>query len=267
MTTSEPAGALRHSHPVALVTGAATGIGEAAVRALAASGMTVVGTDVDHERGERLFAALGAPHSYLPLDVRVTGEWAQVVATIVGKFGRIDFAHLNAGVMSRPKGAPLMDDPLDWFTQEGYEKVIGVNLGGVVHGIQAVLGAPGLSRICVTASGAAILPLDLDPYYTASKFGVLGLGLALEAPLARRGVRIDILCPGAIGTDLTAPDIRTAVRQEPASFVGEAVATLASTDEVGPIWLAFTQEEGLRRYDLPGISGAAGALDVTRKEA
>ena len=254
-----------HPNPVALVTGAATGIGEAAVRALAARGMTVIGADVDDGRGTALFAALGAPHRYVTLDVRDPAAWANAVAAIVGDFGRLDFVHLNAGVMSRPKGAPLMDDPLQWFTAEGYAKVMDVNLGGVVHGVRAVLDAPGLSRILVTASGAAILPLDLDPYYTASKYGVLGLGLALAPTLAKRGVRIDILCPGAIGTELTAPDIRSAIRQEPAAFIGDAVATLATTDEPGPVWMAFTEAEGLQRYEVPGLPGLSGALDVTEQ--
>lgn len=254
-----------HANPVALITGAATGIGEAAARALANKGMTIVGTDVDHDRGAALFAELGAPHCYLPLDVRDPGAWADTVATIVERFGRLDFAHLNAGVMSRPKGAALMDDPLQWFTADGYAKVMDVNLGGVANGVRAVLAAPRLARILITASGAAILPLDLDPYYTASKYAVLGMGLALAPTLSKRGIRIDILCPGAIGTDLTAPDIRAAIRQEPVAFIGQAVATLATTDEPGPVWLAFTEAEGLKRYDVPGLPGLAGALDVTEE--
>lgn len=248
---------------VALVTGAATGIGAAAARALAADGMTVVGTDVDIARGETFFGELGNPHCFLPLDVRDPAAWQATVSQVIERFGRLDFLHLNAGVMSRPKGAPLMDDPLLWFTADGYRKVMDVNLGGVAHGIAAGLSAPSLSRILITASGAAILPLDLDPFYTASKFGVLGMGLALVPPLAARGIRLDILCPGAIGTDLTAPDIAAAIHQEPVDFIGAAVATLAKTDDPGPVWLAFTEAEGLRRYELPGLPGLTGALDVT----
>jgi NAD(P)-dependent dehydrogenase (short-subunit alcohol dehydrogenase family) len=253
----------KSAQPVALVTGAATGIGAAAARALIAKGMTVIGADVDDATGEALFAELGAPHSYARLDVRDPAAWQATIDKIVEGHGRLDFVHLNAGVMSRPKGAPLMDDPLSWFTAEGYHKVMDVNLGGVAHGIAAVLGAPGLSRILITASGAAVLPLALDPYYTASKYGVLGMGLALAPTLAERGIRLDILCPGAIGTGLTAPDIRAAIKQEPVDFIGDAVATLATTDEPGPVWLAFTEAEGLKRYDVPGLPGLSGALDVT----
>ncbi|MGE4430321.1 MAG: SDR family oxidoreductase [Sphingobium sp.] len=248
---------------VALVTGAATGIGAAAATALAAMGMTVVGTDIDDAAGKALFAGLGAPHLFLHLDVRDREAWSAVIAEVTQRYGRLDFLHLNAGVMSRPKGQPIMDDPIAWLTADGYRKVLDVNLGGVANGISAGLEAPGLSRILITASGAAILPLSLDPYYTASKYGVLGLGLALAPTLAERGVRVDILCPGAIGTDLTAPDIRAAVRQEPVSFIGDAVATLATTEEPGPVWMAFTEAEGLKRYEVPGLPGLSGALDVT----
>jgi NAD(P)-dependent dehydrogenase (short-subunit alcohol dehydrogenase family) len=247
---------------VALVTGAATGIGAECARKLAGLGFTVVGLDVDDEQGRATFEELGAPHSYRRLDVSDMDAWTATVADIVSDLGRIDLVHLNAGVMTRPKAAPLLDDALDWLTADGYRKVMSVNLDGVVFGIIAALEAPGLGQIIVTASGAAILPLAMDPYYTASKYGVLGLGLALYEALDARGIRLDILCPGAIGTSLTAPDILASVRQEPAAFIADAVGTLVTTDERGPVWLAFTEAQGLRRYEVPGLGGAS-ALDVT----
>ena len=85
------------------------------------------------------------------------------------------------------------------------------------------------------ASGAAILPLEMDPYYTMTKFGVLGLGLALEPSLRARGIRFDVICPGAVESGLTAPDIRAALKQEPPSFIGEGVATLEPDDLTPPL--------------------------------
>jgi NAD(P)-dependent dehydrogenase (short-subunit alcohol dehydrogenase family) len=185
-----------------------------------------------------------------------------VIADIVGAFGRLDLVHLNAGVMSRPGGQPLLDDPLAWFTVENYHKVIDVNLAGTVFGIIAALEAPGLAQVIITGSGASILPLEMDPYYTATKYAQLGLGLALEPTLKARGIRLDVIMPGAIETGLTAPDIRAMLKQEPASFIAEAVATLATTDEPGPAWLAFNAADGLTRYDPPGLPGSSKALDV-----
>jgi NAD(P)-dependent dehydrogenase (short-subunit alcohol dehydrogenase family) len=247
---------------VALITGAASGIGAACARRVADIGITVVGLDVDDEQGHVTFAELGAPHQYRRLDVRDSDQWLEVVASIREDFGRLDIFHLNAGVMSRPKGLPLLDDALDWLTPEAYRKVMSVNLDGVVFGLIAALSLPDISQVVITASGAAVLPLPMDPYYTASKYAVLGLGLAVEKALEDRGIRLDILCPGAIDTPLTAPDIRAAVKQEPASLIADSVAELLTTDRRGPVWLAFNEAEGMQRYDPPGLPGVGDALDI-----
>jgi NAD(P)-dependent dehydrogenase (short-subunit alcohol dehydrogenase family) len=242
-------------NPTALVTGAAGGIGAASARALAAIGYTVIGTDVDDAAGAETFKLLGAPHQYRTLDVRDPVAWQALVADV----GPINLIHLNAGVMSRPKGAPLMDDALGWLTTQAMHKVMSVNFEGVVNGIIAVKDAPGLARIIITASGAALFPLEMDPYYTASKYGILGLALSIEPALRTRGIRLDVLCPGAIDTDITAPDVRNLIKMEPVSFMGDCIAALATTDERGPVWTAYTEAEGLQRYEVPSQS----ALDVT----
>jgi NAD(P)-dependent dehydrogenase (short-subunit alcohol dehydrogenase family) len=248
---------------VALITGAAGGIGASSARAVAKLGFTVVGTDVDDEQGRRTLGELGPPHSYRSLDVRDAEQWKAAVAAVLAEYGRLDLVHLNAGVMARPKGLPLLDDALEWLTPQGCRKVMAVNFDGVVFGIIAALSAPTLAQIIVTASGAAVLPLAMDPYYTASKYAVLGLGLALYETLEKKGIRLDILCPGAIDTGMTAPDIRATVKQERSEFVAECVAKLITTTERGPVWLAFTEKQGLQRYDVPGLPGMSGALEVT----
>jgi NAD(P)-dependent dehydrogenase (short-subunit alcohol dehydrogenase family) len=250
---------------VVLITGAATGIGAATAREFASRGFVVVGADVDAESGKALFAELGAPHSFQRLDVRSADAWNAAIETIVAQYGHLDVLHLNAGVMMRPRGVPILDDPLDWLTAENYRKVMSVNLDGAAFGIIAALKHARLRQVIITASGAALMPLDLDPYYTATKYGVLGLALALEKPLSKRGVRIDVICPGAIDTGLTAPDIRTAIKQENPAFIAKSVVKIATSDDPGPIWMAFTEQQGLQRYQPPGLPGMSGALDVTEK--
>ena len=130
---------------VVLITGAATGIGAATARAFAGSGFTVVGVDVDRVTGEALFAELGIPHEFHVLDVRDATAWTVLVSAIFERFGRLDVVHLNAGVMMRPKGAAIMDDPLAWFSPETWGKVRSVNLDGVAFGIMATMAVPRLS--------------------------------------------------------------------------------------------------------------------------
>jgi NAD(P)-dependent dehydrogenase (short-subunit alcohol dehydrogenase family) len=264
MTDTDVTGSRAVRGKVAIITGAAAGIGAATAKALAGLGITVVGADVDDAQGEATFAELGAPHAYRHLDVGSPEAWNDLIAEVTRDFGSVDIVHLNAGVMTRPKGVPLLDDPLQWFTEQGYAKVKHVNLDGVVFGVMAALKSPTLSQIIITASGAAILPLAMDPFYTTTKYAVLGLGLALEGSLAARGVRLDVICPGAVGTTITAPDIQASVKQESPDFLGAAVAELVTTNEHGPVWLAYSEEEGLTRYQVPGLEEGAGALDVTQ---
>lgn len=250
---------------VALITGAAGGIGAATARAMASSGITVVGADIDRAGGERVFFDLGSPHRFKQLDVRSDAEWRALVAEIVAEFGRLDILHLNAGVMVRPKGAPLFDDTIPWLTVEGYHKVREVNLDGVVYGVLATLGAPGLTNIVITASAAAILPLEMDPYYTATKFAELGFGLALAPLLEPRGIRVDVICPGAIDTPITAPDVRDMLKQEPPTLIAESVLALINGAEKGPVWLALNEQSGLQKYDVPGLPGMSAALDLVEE--
>ena len=163
--------------------------------------------------------------------------------------------------MTRPKTAPLMDDPLSWFTESGFTKVMTVNLKGVVLGIIAALESPSLSQIVITASGAAIMPLQMDPFYTMSKYGILEMSLALERSLAERGVRLDVICPGAVGTSISPPDIRAAFKHESPAFLGSAIAELVTTAGHGPVWLAFTEAKGLTKYDVPRLGDGADVLD------
>lgn len=250
---------------VALITGAASGIGAATAKVMATAGITVVGADVDCAGGERVFADLGDPHRFKQLDVRSDPQWRALIADIIEDFGRLDILHLNAGVMVRPKGAPLFDDTIPWLTVEGYHKVRDVNLDGMVYGVLAALEATGLTNIVITASGAAILPLEMDPYYTATKFAELGFGLALAPLLEPRGIRLDVICPGAIDTSITAPDVRDMLKQEPPTFIAESVLTLVNGAEMGPAWLALNEQSGLQRYDVPGLPGMSAALDLVEE--
>ena len=246
MSTSEPDLTGR----VALITGAANGMGAATSARLAGLGATVVGVDVNDAAGAEVFAALGAPHRYRHHDVTDADAWTALVAAVVADHGRLDIVHLNAGVMSRPTSAPAFDDPLAWFHPAAYRKVMGVNADGVAYGIMAALAVMTTgARIVVTASAAGLKPLLIDPTYAASKYALVGLVRSLAPTLAARGIGIDAICPGGVDTAIVPEDLR---RQRgdafaPPSYIADAVVTVLGHGLPGGIWLAYGVATGVVR--------------------
>jgi NAD(P)-dependent dehydrogenase (short-subunit alcohol dehydrogenase family) len=176
---------------VAVVTGAAGGIGAATVEAFQREGAKVVGVDL-HE---------GSPGD-LALAVDVTEEFAvqQMYQQVAEQFGRIDVLFNNAGI------SPDDDTSVLETTYEAWQRVQDVNLKSVFfcckHGIPHLLEAGGGSVIN-TASFVAVLGAATSQIsYTASKGGVLALSRELGVEFARRGVRVNALCPGPVDTPL-----------------------------------------------------------------
>jgi NAD(P)-dependent dehydrogenase (short-subunit alcohol dehydrogenase family) len=176
---------------VAVVTGAAGGIGAATVEVFQREGASVVGVDL-HD---------GAPGD-LALAVDVTEEPAveQLYADVAKRYGQIDILFNNAGI-SPDDDTSVLDTSL-----EAWQRVQHVNLTSVFlcckHGIPHLLNAGGGSVIN-TASFVAVLGAATSQIsYTASKGGVLALSRELGVEFARRGVRVNALCPGPVDTPL-----------------------------------------------------------------
>ena len=184
---------------VALVTGGARGIGEAYVRALHAAGARVVLADVLVDEGAALAAELGDGAHFVELDVRDEAQWGSAVATTVAVFGAIDVLVNNAGVANAA--------PIEHFTLEKWDAVIGVNLTGVFLGCKAVV--PTMKR----QGGGSIINISSvegmrgSPGlhgYTASKYGVRGLSASLAVELGPAGIRVNSVHPGFIETQMSA---------------------------------------------------------------
>lgn len=176
---------------IAVVTGAAGGIGAATVQAFQREGAKVVGVDLLE----------GAPGD-LALAVDVTEEFAvqQMYAQVAEHYGRIDILFNNAGI------SPDDDTSVLETTFEAWQRVQDVNLKSVFfcckHGIPHLLESGGGSVIN-TASFVAVMGAATSQIsYTASKGGVLALTRELGVEFARRGVRVNALCPGPIDTPL-----------------------------------------------------------------
>lgn len=243
---------------VAVVTGAANGMGEATSERLAGLGATVVGVDVDDDRGEKVFAGLGAPHRYRHLDVGDLQQWEQLLAEVAEDLGGIDIVHLNAGVMLRPNGTPAFDDPMQWWTEAGYRRIMRVNVDGVAFGVMASvphLEARGGGSIVVTSSMAGVTPLPIDPVYSMTKHGLVGLVVSLVGPLASRGININAILPGGIDTNIVPPDLRSiAPKWNPPSFIADVVVSVLESGESGQLWLALSDGPGgVTRYEFAPV--------------
>lgn len=190
---------LRLEGKVALITGAAGGIGAASARRFAAEGALVLLTDADADGAERLRAELGDCASAREHDVSCEEDWRAAVVWALETHGRIDVLLNNAGIFL---AAPLADTSLEEF-----RRVIDVNVVGVFLGMRAV--APAMTErragsILNVSSVAGLTGSPMLTAYAASKWAVRGMTKVLAKELARFGVRVNSLHPGQIDTDMNA---------------------------------------------------------------
>jgi NAD(P)-dependent dehydrogenase (short-subunit alcohol dehydrogenase family) len=183
---------------VALITGGASGIGEATVRLFVEEGAAVMVADIQDERGGRLAGELGDRAAYVHTDVSRETEVQAAVAETCRRFGQIDCMFNNAGFTG--VGGKIED-----VSAEGFDQTVGVLLRGVFLGMKhaaPVMKKQGAGSIISTASVAG-LRTGLGPHiYSAAKAAVIHLTHSVAMELGEHGVRVNCICPGGIATPI-----------------------------------------------------------------
>jgi NAD(P)-dependent dehydrogenase (short-subunit alcohol dehydrogenase family) len=242
---------------VAVITGGAGGLGRATALALAEEGVEIVIADLDEERGRATAQDVGG--HFVRTDVSDLAANEAMARFAVETCGGIDLAFLNAGVST--------DTWLgDGFDLELYRRAMGVNLDGVVFGVQALMGpmkARGGGGIVATASLAGLVGMPIDPLYTANKHGVVGLARALGPVLAADGIRVNAICPGFTETDIVEP-IRDLIAAQGLDLidpriVADTVVRILRSDDTGEAWFVQLRREPdrFRFRNVPGPGGPA----------
>jgi NAD(P)-dependent dehydrogenase (short-subunit alcohol dehydrogenase family) len=185
---------------VAIVTGAASGIGEAISLELARRGARVVIADIDGDDAKRVATAIadsGGRATASRLDVSQEQDIRRLVQDTVAAYGRLDYQFNNAGMA-------IGGDARD-LTVDQWRRVLDVDLHGVLYGTLAaypIMVRQGFGHIVNTSSAAGLLPTPLNAPYCTAKHAVVDLSLSLRAEGADLGVRASVVCPGYVRTKI-----------------------------------------------------------------
>ena len=225
---------------IAVVTGAARGLGRGIADRLASEGATVVVTDVNAEGAQQAASEIGGSAVGLGCDVSDYGSVEAMVADVKERFGRIDVLVNNAGW---DLAAPFLD-----LDRDVWPRIIGINLYGVLNTSKSVLpvmAEQGSGSVVNISSDAGRVGSSGEAVYSAAKGGVIAFTKSAARELARKQVRVNVICPGPSDTQLFAEfagdnqGLRDALTKaiplrrlgQPSDVAG-AVAYFASDDSV-----------------------------------
>jgi NAD(P)-dependent dehydrogenase (short-subunit alcohol dehydrogenase family) len=237
---------------VAVVTGAASGIGRATATAFAAEGMRVVLADIEEKALDPVARELtDAGHTVLPVvtDVSDAASMDALAARTFAEFGGVHVVHLNAGVAG---GGPIWT-----LTDNDWRWVLGVNLWGVINGIRVfvprMIEQGGPAHVVNTASMAGLTSSPFLGPYNVSKHGVVTLSETLHRELAMTGapIGVSVLCPGWVNTG-----IGESGRNRPDELRNDGAVDMA---DLGAGMLKQLLEQGLQPGDV-----AAQVVDAVK---
>jgi len=249
-----------------LVTGAASGIGRACALRFAAEGAAVVVADLPEAReaGEATVAQItagGGSAEFFGCDVAGAEDNAELVAHVVRRHGRLDFAHNNAGI-----GVHRL---LHQTSDADFDRVIAVNLRGTFLGLKYQITQmltqemPHRGAIVNTSSNAGLMAVIGLGAYAASKHGIVGLTRTAATEYADEGIRVNAVCPAAIATplllDLDPERQREIIAPQAMSRPGEPSEVAAAV-----VWLCSPEASFVTGVAMPVDAGSVAWVSAHR---
>jgi NAD(P)-dependent dehydrogenase (short-subunit alcohol dehydrogenase family) len=244
------------SAKIALITGAASGIGRATALLFAETGMAVVLADVNVDGGtetEKLVRDRGGDAVFVRADVSVSDDARMLVQTATDTFGGLDYAVNNAGI-----DGDLL--PLAEQSEAGWQRVIDVNLSGVFYGLKhqipALIARGGGSIVNISSTAGVRGYPGLSPY-SAAKHGVNGLTKSAAIEYGPMGIRINSICPGAISTPMLLEYLSSMPEMRAVLVDGNPLRRMAEPTEIAEtvLWLCSDKSSYINGHELLADGG------------
>jgi NAD(P)-dependent dehydrogenase (short-subunit alcohol dehydrogenase family) len=228
---------------IAVVTGAAAGVGAASARALHAAGATVVLMDVNQDAAAVVATSLGDRARAIGCDVADEDSVRAAFDAVASEFGTVDVLHSNAGVFFGYGNGN--DGPLDQLDLATWRRTLDVNLTGAFlcskYAMPMLVDGGGSLTFTASVSGALLGSPNCA--YAASKAGLVGLTRSLVLNYARYGVRVNAICPGAIMTDMSR-DVRTDPELTKRLIEGVPAGRIAQPEDVANLVVFLASPQG-----------------------
>ncbi|MFE3188462.1 glucose 1-dehydrogenase [Nocardia sp. NPDC059240] len=236
---------------IAIITGAARGMGAAHARTLVREGAKVLLTDVLEDEGKRLADELGEHARFAKHDITSLADWERVVSTAEQEFGgNVDILVNNAGI-----GVAA---PIEATSEAEYRRVVDINQVGPFLGMKAVVESmtrAGRGSIVNVSSIAGLVGEAYAIAYTASKFAVTGMTKVAAKELGPRGIRVNSVHPGVIATPMVndlSPDVEAVLA---ATTAATPLGRVGKPEEVSAVVLFLASDES------QFVNGAAYVVD------
>lgn len=226
---------------VAIVTGAARGIGRAAAEAFAESGAKVIVGDIDEKEGKKVASEMDGEARFIKLDVSDSESVQNLVSEVKDLYGKIDILVNNAGIFYTED---IVDTP-----EEEWDKLMGVNLRGAYlccHYIVPEMIEQQSGVVVNIASEAGIVGIGGQVAYNVSKAGLISMTKSMAVDFAEDGIRVNAVCPGTTETPLFLNALDEADNPEELRRTYEGIRPLnrlGDPDEIAAAILAMASEE------------------------